>query len=184
MRCEQYAELLSGFVDGRLTEGQASTVLAHLGECDSCRSDLETLFAMGDSLRHGGVFNDSPEPSRDFVARVMEQVPAAPVIGEPLQRPFMIRRHINAFVESLRFRPALAGAAAMALLVLMVGGGSYIYSSFSNPELMQVSELKPLSAASAGELEERELYNHARLDAAYTVGGAPFQINHPIAERF
>lgn len=184
MHCEHYAELLSGFVDGRLTEGQTNMVLTHVDGCDSCRGDLETLFAIGDSLRHGNVFNDTHEPSPDFVARVMEQVPAAPVIGEPAYRPSMARRYFNAFIESLQLRPAFAGAAATAALVIMVGGATYIYSTLSKPELMQVTEIKPHSATSVAELEDREFYNHARLDAAYTVGGTPLQINHPTAERF
>jgi len=44
--CEEFAPLLSAFVDGELTEEERAEVLAHVSECEKCRRLLGELTAL------------------------------------------------------------------------------------------------------------------------------------------
>ena len=50
--CEEFAPLLSAFVDGELTEDERAEVLAHVSECEKCRRLLGELTALHLSLIH------------------------------------------------------------------------------------------------------------------------------------
>lgn len=176
----RYGELLSGFIDDQLTEEQTTTLLDHLGKCDSCRTGLEALVTIHDAFRRGEVFPDAPAISSDFVAGVMEQLPLSPVAYEP-ECPSAAVRYLTPLVDFFRFRPALTGAAAMAAVLLTVGS-FYLYPVLTQPTLQQVSDIQPHVMVTQS--ADRDIYYHTRLDAAYTVGGAPLPIDHTLEERF
>ena len=48
--CEEFAPLLSAFVDGELTEDERAEVLAHVSECEKCRRLLGELTALHAAL--------------------------------------------------------------------------------------------------------------------------------------
>ena len=48
--CEEFAPLLSAFVDGELTEEERAEVLAHVSECEKCRRLLGELTALHAAL--------------------------------------------------------------------------------------------------------------------------------------
>ena len=54
--CEEFAPLLSAFVDGELTEEERAEVLAHVSECEKCRRLLGELTALQflQALRRSG----------------------------------------------------------------------------------------------------------------------------------
>ena len=49
-KCEEFAPLLSAFVDGELTEEERAEVLAHVSECEKCRRLLGELTALHAAL--------------------------------------------------------------------------------------------------------------------------------------
>ena len=55
-KCEEFAPLLSAFVDGELTEEERAEVLAHVSECEKCRRLLGELTALQflQALRRSG----------------------------------------------------------------------------------------------------------------------------------
>ena len=53
-KCEEFAPLLSAFVDGELTEEERAEVLAHVSECEKCRRLLGELTAL-EGFRMSGV---------------------------------------------------------------------------------------------------------------------------------
>ena len=71
--CEEYEDLLSGLLDGKLTEAERQELETHLAECPACRACLADLRAIRDALGQ----LDTPAPA-GFADRVMEQVRATP----------------------------------------------------------------------------------------------------------
>ena len=58
--CEEFAPLLSAFVDGELTEDERAEVLAHVSECEKCRRLLGELTALHAAL---GELEDEDVPA-------------------------------------------------------------------------------------------------------------------------
>ena len=58
--CEEFAPLLSAFVDGELTEEERAEVLAHVSECEKCRRLLGELTALHAAL---GELEDEDVPA-------------------------------------------------------------------------------------------------------------------------
>ena len=77
--CEEFAPLLSAFVDGELTENERAEVLAHVSGCAACRARLDELFALRDAL--GAL--EEPEVPADLTARVMAAVRAEKAAQTP-----------------------------------------------------------------------------------------------------
>jgi hypothetical protein len=101
MNCDLPIELLSGYLDGELSEQEKTTVEAHLEICPKCREVLSALRTIDENVKEG-IFE---EPSPNFLfglnRRVMDKVRAAP------------RRSL------FRFAPVFAPVAA-AILIFVV----------------------------------------------------------------
>lgn len=63
MKCDLSHEVLSGYLDGELTEKQKRLVEEHLKRCTSCREELEELQRLDQHMRAVEI----EEPSREFV---------------------------------------------------------------------------------------------------------------------
>ena len=74
--CEEFAPLLSAFVDGELTENERAEVLAHVSGCAACRARLDELF----------VLHDEPEVPADLTAKVMAAVRAEKAAQTPQRK--------------------------------------------------------------------------------------------------
>ena len=77
--CEEFAPLLSAFVDGELTEEERAEVLAHVSECEKCRRLLGELTALHAAL---GELEDEDVPA-GFTEGVMAAVRAEKAAAKP-----------------------------------------------------------------------------------------------------
>ena len=77
--CEEFAPLLSAFVDGELTEEERAEVLAHVSECEKCRRLLGELTALHAAL---GELEDEDVPA-GFTEGVMAAVRAEKAAKTP-----------------------------------------------------------------------------------------------------
>lgn len=68
--CEDIRELLSGSLDGELTEAEARRLEAHLASCEACRHDLAELERVWEGL---GVLGEAELPE-DLAGRVYARV--------------------------------------------------------------------------------------------------------------
>ena len=80
--CEEFAPLLSAFVDGELTENERAAVLAHVSGCAGCRARLDELFVLHDAL--GAL--EEPEVPADLTAKVMAAVRAEKAAQTPQRK--------------------------------------------------------------------------------------------------
>ena len=78
-KCEEFAPLLSAFVDGELTEEERAEVLAHVSECEKCRGLLGELTALHAAL---GELEDEDVPA-GFTEGVMAAVRAEKAAAKP-----------------------------------------------------------------------------------------------------
>lgn len=96
-------------------------VTTHVGECDSCRKELEELRATVALLDAW----EGPEPSPYFMTRLnarLDEAREAPPVGWPASWVARLRARF-AYGPSMHVRPL----AAMALtVVLLLGGGAYL----------------------------------------------------------
>lgn len=74
MNCRHAVGLITEYVDGRLKGVRARELEEHLDSCASCRSALEALKAVAQTVRS----LPSPAPPRDFTARVIDRLRAEP----------------------------------------------------------------------------------------------------------
>ena len=82
-KCEEFAPLLSAFVDGELTEEERAEVLAHVSECEKCRRLLGELTALHAAL---GELEDEDVPAgftEDVMAAVRAEKAAMPRMKKP-----------------------------------------------------------------------------------------------------
>lgn len=187
MNCNQYRELLSAYVDDQLSQPESMTLMDHLSGCRSCRDEMASLLAVKDAFSGGLVFRDEPAPSPMFVARVMDGIstlpdtqpsPAAHEVSEPVAFRFF-----PAIREFFTLRPALAGAAALAG-ILVASGSFYLSTSLREPALQKVSDVKARFVTTTAATADDALYSHARLEAANTVDGLSFATHHARGESF
>lgn len=101
MRCDIPHELLSGYLDGELTDEQKKRIEEHLKKCTRCQEELEELRQLDEYVRAVEV----EEPSREFVFGLNRRVMKA-----------VTRKRKSLF---FRFSPVLAPV-AVAVLVLIV----------------------------------------------------------------
>jgi hypothetical protein len=108
MRCKKAREFISDSLDARLDESNGLELAEHLAACSDCRTH-QTVLAEGQALLR----QDLVEPSDNFEWKVQLKIQQAlrdkAVADEPL--------------SGWKFwRPALASAASVALLVVVAGG--------------------------------------------------------------
>jgi len=69
---EEYTAALSAFLDGELTDAEREALLAHLRECNACRTRLAELTAMREALRDENEY----DPPAGFAAGVTARLRA------------------------------------------------------------------------------------------------------------
>jgi hypothetical protein len=118
MNCEKCQDLISDFLDGRLSHEDQTTLNAHLGECLECadvRNDLESI--VGFCRTHRGEYA-APPNEKALWQRISNTLEAGG--GEVAITPAPVRRNWSNWLSrswELSF-PQLAAAAAVIVLVV------------------------------------------------------------------
>lgn len=102
--CEQYAEKISAFMDGELSEKERLEVMEHLAVCPACKDYFEDQLAIREAIREA----EDTAPA-GFTQRVMDAVSATPQQKKKTAH---------------RWQSWAAAAACCALALLGVYGGS------------------------------------------------------------
>ena len=92
--CEEFAPLLSAFVDGELTEEERAEVLAHVSECEKCRRLLGELTALHAAL---GELEDE-----DVHLEVRDRAPTPEEHVEGRETQRLVREGLAALPEDYR----------------------------------------------------------------------------------
>lgn len=123
MNCDAASERMLDWIDGRLTESERASMLAHLNGCPACRSELRDLERVQQQLGSLAV----PEPSAGLRRNFYEQLETFKEEGKP--------RPVRKFFQTNGFR------AAAACLLMAVGIGVGYWLSERSASRQQVDEL-------------------------------------------
>ena len=105
MKCLDWKEKISGYIDGEITPAEVREVEAHLEACESCRAMERRMRAVG-----GGVARIEAAVSPDFREKLFARMEAEELLP----------RRRSLFVFSLRWAAVpLAAAAAFGLFLLV-----------------------------------------------------------------
>ncbi len=112
MRCHSVRERLSEYVSGSLKPGDRRAVEDHLGRCEACRKELESLKALDARLRQGiPALWREVKPSPAFEARLKQAIPAPP------ERPSRMADRLVGLWQN--HRQVLAGGIAACLILAL-----------------------------------------------------------------
>ncbi|MBN2467741.1 MAG: zf-HC2 domain-containing protein [Deltaproteobacteria bacterium] len=142
MKCSEFHELLSGYIDDELTARETKKLLGHLEECRDCTVALGELLQQKEKMCLLRTAYVAAEPTAEFSQRVMRAIEQA----EPLREPGGLRLiflHMSSwFGMSLR-RPAL-GMSFLFVVGVAIGllVGVTPLKPFQENKLMSVYELQ------------------------------------------
>ena len=147
--CEEFAPLLSAFVDGELTEEERAEVLAHVSECEECGRLLGELTALHAAL---GELEDEDVPA-GFTEGVMAAVRAEKAAAKPQAKKRSAWR---------RWMPMAACAAIIALAAAVTipqmdqktGSDSAAPAAPENAQMYAADTFDTTADASAPDAEE------------------------------
>lgn len=110
MKCRQYSELLTAFIDQEIGPSDLVRLHLHLRECPSCRRRIESMRSAQELFR-GHLLRPVPlAPSPGFARTVAARVTAS---GGTMEKPERVRR-------GFRMVAACASLAAAAVVVLFL----------------------------------------------------------------
>lgn len=162
MRCNKAREWISDSLDARLDESKGLELSEHLADCPDCRTH-QTVLEQGQAMLR----QEMVEPSENFEWKVQLKIQQAlrdkAVSEEPL--------------TGWRFwRPALASATGVALLVVVAGGLLLTSDDPTRPQALTspAADFAQADADPAASLEEADL---AEADLSGAVRSQPLQVN-------
>ncbi len=168
-RCRKYDEQISAYLDGELSEAEASRLRAHTAACSDCAALLDLLSGLSQALR-----DDLAEPPAVLADGVMDRIfawendhPARET--RPAPEPVPISSARKAQHMGRRF-------AVAACLILVIGAGAYYGMSrfWQETTARRMESVTLEAAAKAPEAAEKE--NEMALD-----GAVLFSVTNPDA---
>ena len=122
--CEQYLELMSGYVDGALTQKEEMELAKHMGQCEECRQKLVQMQEMHRLASEDRV--EAPEGLlRAAMARVRETEQETPLTALPEEPGPDARAQARAQLAAW-WKPVLRSGALAACLVLIFSAGIWV----------------------------------------------------------
>lgn len=74
MDCTDYRILISGHIDGELTDQEMRQLKDHLQECEACLAHLQHLETLQMTLKRFALLQDAPEIPRDFASAITNRI--------------------------------------------------------------------------------------------------------------
>ncbi|GAK61406.1 predicted transmembrane transcriptional regulator (anti-sigma factor) [Candidatus Vecturithrix granuli] len=128
MNCEASRILISGYLDGELSEQEARLLKVHLQACESCVSYLQRQEALKNALKHYALFQDHLEAPSDFAKKVVIKLqetltPEQPPLAARIKQTYrhFVFGFVDSWVNSLKTRPFAWATIVSCMLVLVVG---------------------------------------------------------------
>jgi hypothetical protein len=159
MRCKKARELISDSLDARLDESKGLGLSEHLAACADCRTHQSVLHQGQGLLRQELI-----EPSDNFEWKVQLKIQQA------LRDKVMADEPLTGWKF---WRPALASAVSVALLVMVAGGVLLTRDDATGPRL-QASPAADLAGVQSAALE---VAARAEPDLSGAVRSKPLRVN-------
>lgn len=120
MNCENYSELITGYVDGELMDAEVALLLSHLNDCTRCYKYFEDINGVKDLLKRYAA-TKVLSPSLGFSQKIMRSVQR----GIPNSRKKIFWR--------FSLQPSITWVAAAMIVVMLFAGILYLRTSVQKP---------------------------------------------------
>ncbi|MCK5125432.1 MAG: zf-HC2 domain-containing protein [candidate division Zixibacteria bacterium] len=124
------SHLHNDYVDGLLSEKQASEVDNHADSCEKCREDLNQLRNLKDRL----AAIDAPDPGLEYFERLSEKV---------AERTHSITNESNS--KSVNIKPVSASQAVLKTLIRVAAAITLLFGSFYASDFLSGNNQSPNS---------------------------------------
>jgi len=115
MNCTECKELLVAHIEGLLDASQEKAVAEHLGDCDACRAEADTLRGLQDRLAKNGKTVAHSDLENDVMNQIVRGQKARLEAAEKVAESLKIRRII------MKSRYTKIAAAAVIIIAVMIG---------------------------------------------------------------
>lgn len=151
MDCNAYRILITGYIDGEVSDDETQRLKAHLQTCKSCYAYLIRAEAMKTVLKRCRLLQDVPEVPPDFAQNISvilrgivekEKIPFGTKIKKKYQK--FVLGIVEKWVGSLRTRPFAWMTSVSLLLVLIAGVVCVdIYQTVYRENSLQYTQIPP-----------------------------------------
>lgn len=186
MRCAEYKELISAYVDDELTRRELKALLGHLKVCAECRAEVVTLTVQKQEIRTAISAAEVLTPEPGFSAKVLAEIDG---INPPSVDASRVREMLSTlsrlFSAPLR-APAYALSLGAVVIIVAVSGIGVLTKENAvtappHKQLMNVYDLqaqgatsnKPHFSSAIEKNGESIAYQHLAYSSAETIGSEP-----------
>ena len=169
MKCEGYRVLITGYIDGELSDREMHTLKMHLNECNECLQHLQRQEKMQAMFKRYSLVQEHPVIPEHFASTITEHlhgnlqekqaVSFLKTWTERYQR--FAFRVIEGLIRSLKVRPLAWTASMSSVLVLLAGilfFELYQYSSkYTIPQFSRQIEYGENESLLVASIEEDEV---------------------------
>ena len=131
MNCTECKELLVEHIEGLLDESQEKAVAEHLGDCDSCRAEADTLRGLQDRLAKNGQAVAQSDLENDVMNQIVREQKVRLHAAEKAAEGLKIRRTI------MKSRFTRVAAAAAIIIVAAIGINSIFAPSVTWAQVVE-----------------------------------------------
>ncbi len=129
MRCEGFRILITGYIDGELSDREMHTLKAHLNTCTECLQYLQRQEKMQAMFKRYSLVQEAPDIPEHFAATVTDRIHdtlqekhAASLINTWINKYRRFALHVvESLIHSLTIRPLAWTASMSSVLILLVG---------------------------------------------------------------
>ena len=197
MKCFEYAELISAYIDDELSKGEVKKLLVHLDVCRECKKDLSKLALQKEKVVSLRAFYAAPDPGADFCQKVMAAIGDESSPPEPKE----VRVFLADLVHQLFFyvkRPAFAISLSSLVVIGALAGflwGVFSFNTDQTEQLLSVYELpashipkKSVEVSNVEEDEDSIVFHHIAHSSVETFATQPCLLGYaaytPVSDNY
>lgn len=186
MRCVEYKELISAYVDDEVSSKELRVLLEHLKVCAECKAEVVNFTVQKQGIRTAIASDEVVTPEPGFSARVLAEINR---VSGPSLRDSHVRELVGVFLSRLfsgSLRVPTYALALGAMVMVAVSGISIIIKESAvmappHKRLLNVYELQAKASASSNPYlssaidgnGESIVYQHLACSSAETIGSEP-----------
>lgn len=168
MKCENFQELISAFIDNELNPRETLRFKRHIKSCNHCREELKIISKIQNECQEEGLSWITPQPSEEFSSTIMKIINNLPAHQKQrnqftLYNPLFIIR--DWFISSRR-RSIITFSLSGATLALLIG--LMVFPGIQKDKLQTVYKLEQKDTTVVAERDINYYINEYAISASDT----------------
>lgn len=168
MKCKNFQELISAFIDNELNLRETLRLKRHIKSCEHCREELKIIGKVQNECQNEGLSWVAPQPSEEFSSTLMNIIHNLPA-HQKERNPFFLNKPlfiIRDWFISLMRRPIITFSLSGATLALLIG--LMVFSGIQKDKLQTVYELEQKDTTLVAEKDINYYINEYAINASET----------------